>query len=50
MNALNRDILRFGVVGTIGFLIDSLILSYLVSVQGWDPFLQSHDIWPTRKP
>ena len=39
MNALNRDILRFGVVGTIGFLIDSLILSYLVSVQGWDPFL-----------
>jgi putative flippase GtrA len=39
MTALNRDILRFGVVGTIGFLIDSLILSYLVSARGWDPFV-----------
>jgi putative flippase GtrA len=39
MSALRGDIVKFGVVGTIGFLIDSLILSYLVSARAWDPLL-----------
>ena len=39
MRVLHRDVVRFGVVGTIGFLVDSLILSYLVSARGWDPLL-----------
>jgi putative flippase GtrA len=39
MSRLGKDALRFAVVGTAGFLVDSLILTYLMCVTEWNPFL-----------
>jgi putative flippase GtrA len=37
MTVLDKDIVRFGIVGTVGFLVDSGVLSALVYAGGWNP-------------
>jgi putative flippase GtrA len=38
MAFLGKDTLRFAIVGSVGFLVDSSILTLLVRVGGWNPF------------
>jgi putative flippase GtrA len=35
---LSAELLRFAVVGAIGFLVDASVLQALVSLAGWSPF------------
>jgi putative flippase GtrA len=37
MNNWRDEAWRFGVVGTVGFLVDAAVLSWLVQWQGWGP-------------
>jgi len=39
MTILERDLVRFGIVGSLGFVIDLGILAALVHGAGWDPFV-----------
>jgi putative flippase GtrA len=39
MTFLRRDVIRFGIVGSLAFLIDATVLAALVHGAAWSPFV-----------